>query len=315
MHTVPRVWERSERLPASAPSEEKYLATFSPDSAPVPTENKSPTSVVQTSTEMALVLPPFECPSIFNISGGTRLILISGGPGQRLKAERELGKCDLSHGGVDQVNDDFAWVPQRVAQELPQFFRTPSHFAGAKQVLDPTVWHDGAPKSVWSYDIFKRTVLYKFRDSAAAGGTADHFWENGINRTDRNVVTTAILFCSLQTVYRIMLACNLITPTARIAMPSSAIAIITIPIGAPASFSMAAGPFASNVLHWGTVTEQESKAIHSGGSATDCGGGASATCAGDSEKAAATCAGDSEKTGANADAVAAATKRARPSSE
>lgn len=68
----------------------------------------------------------------------------------------------------------------------------------------PTVWHDGAPKSVWSYDIFKRTALYKFRDSAAAGGTADRFWENGINRTDKNVVTTAVLFCSLQTIYRII---------------------------------------------------------------------------------------------------------------
>ena len=58
------------------------------------------------------------------------------------------------------------------------------------------------------------------------------------------------------------LACNLITPTARIAIPSGGIACITIPIGAPASFSMAAGPFASNALHWGTVTKQEYDTIH-----------------------------------------------------
>ena len=224
---------------------------------------------------MALVLPPVECPCIFYISGGTRLILVSGGPGQRLTAERELGKCGLSHGGVDQANDDFAWVQQRVTEALPQFFRTPSNFEGAEQNHVPTVWHDGAPKSVWSYNIFKRTALYKFRDGAAAGDTADSFWENGINRTDKNVVTTVVLFCSLQTIYRIMLACNLITPTARIAIPSGGIACITIPIGAPASFSMAAGPFASNALYWGTVTEQEYDTIHApngDGSATDGGG-------------------------------------------
>jgi hypothetical protein len=88
------------------------------------------------------------------------------------------------------------------------------------------------------------------------------FWEHGLNRTDTSTVKTALLFCSLETIYRILLKCGLITATARICVPNGGLTIVNLPIGAPPSMCIAAGPYASRALHWGTVTKQEYDAIH-----------------------------------------------------
>ena len=210
-------------------------------------------------------LPEVNCPCMFDITGGTRLFCVSNGPGQRVAREREAGKCEVSHGGEDPVHADFAFVPAKVTKELLPFLRTPSRFAGAKQMFRPSVWHDGTPKSAFSYDVFRRTALYDFEDcmhESAAPATADVFWEKALNRTDTDTVTTVLLFCSLETMYRILRKCNLITRVARICMPSGGFFEINIPIGAPASFTIAAGPYASNALHWGTVNQAEHDALH-----------------------------------------------------
>ena len=85
---------------------------------------------------------------------------------------------------------------------------------------------------------------------------------DGVNRVDKDTITTVILFCSLETIYKILRECDLVTPTGRICMPSGGIAMINLPIGGLPSFSIAAGPFASNAMHWGTDTEAEYRAIH-----------------------------------------------------
>ena len=89
-------------------------------------------------------LPPTKCPEIFEITGGTRLFLVSGGPGHRLTREREAGKCELSHGGLERTNQDMAFVPAYVTAELSTYFRTPSLFEGAALSTCPVVWHDRA---------------------------------------------------------------------------------------------------------------------------------------------------------------------------
>ena len=231
-----------------------------------------------------------KCPAIFDISGGTRLFCVSGGPGHRFTQERMRGKCEVSHTGVDQVNSAMDFVPIEVTRALKEFFRTPSNFKGADENFIPVVYNDGAPKSRHSCQVFMQTALYSFRngmdaaddtgDEAAGAGageaagkvTANYFWQNGLNRSDVNTVKTAVLFCSLETIYRILRKCNLITPSARITMPSGGIAVINLPIGALPSFSIAAGPFASHTLHWGTVTEQEYTSIHGPAGASEAAG-------------------------------------------
>ena len=88
--------------------------------------------------------------------------------------------------------------------------------------------------------------------------TANDFWENRVNWSDTTTVTTAIFFfffCSLQTINRNLCKCRLITPSARITMPSVGIAVINLSIGAPPSFSIAVGPYAPHALHCGTAAE------------------------------------------------------------
>lgn len=252
-----------------------------------------------------------KCPAMFYTSGGTCLICVSGGPGNRFTQERMRGKCEVSHTGADQVNSALDFVPIKVTRALKEFIRTPSNFKGADRNCIPVVYHDGAPKSEHSYQVFVQTALYSFRDgmpaadgtgdeAAGAGAgeeaagagtgeaagkvTADYFWQNGLNRSDVNTVKTAVLFCSLETIYRILRKCNLITPSARITMPSGGIAVINLPIGALPSFSIAAGPFASHTLHWGTVTEQEYTSIHGPAGASEA-AGASEVAGGEEKRA------------------------------
>lgn len=71
--------------------------------------------------------------------------------------------------------------------DVEQIIRVPSLFDGAEIDFVPDVWHDGAPKSVMSYDMFKQVGMFKHVDKMqdlVAEPSVDLFWEQGLNRTD-----------------------------------------------------------------------------------------------------------------------------------
>lgn len=216
---------------------------------------------------IADVLPSFKCPAIFNISGGTRLFCVLGGPGQRTEVERTHGKHDqLSSTIVDQPSTVLtSQVVSKVCEALPGIFTVQSYFAGASIDFEPHVWHDGAPKSQMSYQMFKQFAMFKHVDkmqSLVGEPGLDVFWAQGLNRSDTKTLTNLILFCSNESLGRILRGCNLVTQDARVYAPSGGIVVINIPIGAQAGFGVSCGPFAHHALHWGSTTAEEYHAIH-----------------------------------------------------
>ena len=267
------------------------------------------------------VLPQFACPAIFDISGGTRLFCVMGGPGKRMEVERTHGKYghDLSTTTIVDQPWDMATkeVVTKVAEALPGIIRTPSFFNGVNVDYRPTVWHDGAPKSVMSYNVFKQIAMFPYVDAMKGPPTmgrvrrellegrwtragqkyvletygympddddeflalegyrpeddvfdcefapsVDYFWEHALNRVDNKLVKTVILFCSSESLGRILRGTNLVTQDARICTPSGGIVPITIPIGVQASVGICCGPYGHHAMHWGSTTEAEYRAIH-----------------------------------------------------
>jgi hypothetical protein len=214
------------------------------------------------------VLPSFKCPAIFDISGGTRLFCVLGGPGQRAEVERAHGKHDQlsSNTIVDQPSAVLtSQVVAKVCEALPGIFTTQSYFTGASIDFVPHVWHDGAPKSEMSYHMFKQLAMFKHVDKMqglVGEPSLDVFWAQALNRTDTKTLTTQILFCSNESLGRIVRGCNLVTPDARLYVPSGGIVMFNIPIQAQAGMAVACGPFSHHGLHWGSVTAEEYQAIH-----------------------------------------------------
>lgn len=206
-------------------------------------------------------------PQIFDRVGGTRLFLVSGGPCQRLARERTDGVCDISNAKPHAYNQDFSFVAQKMTQELEAYLNTAALYPGARQDNRPTIWHDGRLKSIGSYDIFKRTALYGFDDAlkhldysiADTVDMAAYFWKHGLNREDRSTVRTAILFCGVETMYRILRKCGLITETSRIQIASGGFFTVNVPIGARPSFTLGMGPFGRQSLCWGNATKTEAE--------------------------------------------------------
>jgi|688.fasta_scaffold40918_4 hypothetical protein len=214
------------------------------------------------------VLPIFKCPAIFDISGGTRVFCVLGGPGQRTEVERSQGKHghDLSTNTiVDQPSYVLTKeVVTKVVKALEEITRVVPYFDGAAIDYIPDVWHDGAPKSVMSYEIFKQVAQFrhvdKMKDSTKQA-SIDVFWEEALNRSDVTLVKTVIVFCSNESLGRILRGTNLVLPNARTCAASGVIIPINIPINVQASICLGCGPLAHQDLHWGTTTEQEYQAI------------------------------------------------------
>jgi hypothetical protein len=213
-------------------------------------------------------LPAFKCPAIFEISGGTRVFCVMGGPGQRTEVERTQGK----HGHtlstntiVDQPSCVLAKeVVTKVVKALEEITRVIPYFDGAAIDYIPDVWHDGAPKSVMSHEIFEQVAQFrhvnKMKDSTKHA-SIDVFWEEALNRTDVTLVKTVIVFCSNESLGRILRGTNLLLPNARTCAASGVIIPINIPINAQASLCLGCGPFAHHDLQWGTTTKEEYQAM------------------------------------------------------
>lgn len=222
---------------------------------------------------MDLVLPEFQCPAIFNLVGGTRIFLVRGGPGKRGMVERTTGKCEVSNTSVD-VPYKTRVISDRLAVQLETLLTTTNRFDGARIDPVPTVFHDGAPKSIDSFLGFTSTTLMSFRDgmvNAPEQVDATYFWDHphGRNFTNIDVLKTVVVFCSMETIYRVLLVGKIITPTSRIFCGSGGIVPVMFPIQAPASLAVGMGPFANGALRWGLVTEEEyngvQQLLHGGG--------------------------------------------------
>lgn len=192
-----------------------------------------------------------------------------GGPGQRTEVERTQGK----HGHtlstntiVDQPSCVLAKeVVTKVVKALEEITRVIPYFDGAAIDYIPDVWHDGAPKSVMSHEIFEQVAQFrhvnKMKDSAKHA-SIDVFWEEALNRTDVTLVKTVIVFCSNESLGRILRGTNLLLPDARTCAAGGVIIPINIPINAQASVCLGCGPFAHHNLQWGTTTKEEYQAMH-----------------------------------------------------
>lgn len=87
--------------------------------------------------------------------------------------------------------------------------------------------------------------------------SAEQVWQEALNRTKYNTLEQAIVFCSVNTMYRILQTLELITADARILIASGAIAVVNVPIFGNPSFSIGAGKQGIRSLQWGTVTRDE----------------------------------------------------------
>ena len=177
--------------------------------------------------------------------------------------ERSQGKCELSNSNPDAADlEQTERYMLEVVNALPSFLRELSLFRGAQQDTWPSVYHDGAAKSMASFDAFTRMARYGFNNMMKDGAASlDQFWASGLNH-DIDVVKPVILFCSNESLNRILRGCDLATSQARFVAPAGGIAVVNIPVGAHPSVMICAGPFAHHAMHWGTVNQAEYTQIH-----------------------------------------------------
>ncbi len=215
--------------------------------------------------------------------------------------ERSQGKCELSNSNPDAADlEQTERCMLEVVKALPSFLRELSLFRGAQQDTWPSVYHDGAAKSMASFDAFTRMATYAFNNMMKDGAASlDQFWASGLNH-DIDVVRPVILFCSNESLNRILRGCDLATSQARFVAPSGGIAVVNIPVGAHPSMMVCAGPFAHHAMHWGTVTQAEYTQIHASASASASGGGGAS---GDSGGDSGSVGGDSGSVGGDSGSV------------
>lgn len=203
-------------------------------------------------------LPDVSCPIIFNIAGGTRVFLVRAGPGERSSKERTDGKCNLSFKSDDKPNHRTDEVQSKVALELEGIISRVNNFKGATIDTLPTIFHDGQPKSVHSYNVFRSVAAMPHNDGmkdAPDEVTADYFWNYGMNRTDVKTLTSIIVFAGTKTIYSVLAAAN---SYSRIIVGAGAIVPVMFPINGMPSVAIGMGEFAPNAMRWGIVTEEES---------------------------------------------------------
>ena len=200
-------------------------------------------------------------PPMFKTGPDTRLLLVSGGPCERLETERQTHACATELLVGTTFSNNFKFVALDTTQELERFVNMDSSYPGVRLSRVPSVWHDGRPKSQGSYDVFKQTALFAhqavMRDMPEAPDLAEAVWERALNRTKYDALEQAIVFCSVNTMYRFLQTLELITPDARILIASGAIAIVNVPIFGQPSFGIGAGKQGVRSLQWGTVTRSE----------------------------------------------------------
>ena len=208
-------------------------------------------------------LPMVDTSYIFEMTGGSRIFLIRGGPGNRSTKERTTGKCDLSMSQDSGQNRITAHVQSTVAHALEGISTRVNKFTGPSAVrvqTRPILFHDGQPKSIDAYEIYKSCVHGPFDDGmvdAPEVVTADFFWSR-INRTDAAVLNTIFVFAGTKTIYRVLAAVNC---HARIIAASGTVIPVVFPVVGKPSLGIGMGPFAPNCLRWGNVTEEEVKQL------------------------------------------------------
>ena len=191
--------------------------------------------------------------------------MVHAGPGKRVVLERQQGKCDISEVVNDGVipGHGLTETSQVTASvELEALVTTLSRFDGATQDLVPQVFHDMAEKSIYSYDIFKTHARMKFRDGmkrlrdAGIELTPTAWWDHGTNRKDIMRQTSVVVFCSMQTIYQVLAAANIL---GRFTSASGGITVVNFPIGGQPSLCLGQGTMARGNLRWGVVTEDETQ--------------------------------------------------------
>jgi hypothetical protein len=188
---------------------------------------------------------------------GVRLICVSGGPCTSLDAEVASG--------TQVFSEAKQFVAEKAVEGLRPFLTTPSNFAHPPFDSKPIVFHDGRPKSKGTYEVFKAKSLMAFEDGMSPPSSSRFqvhvgiVWYTIINRLVENATTTrpVILFCSVNTMYRILRTLNLITDTARIIISSGGYLVINIPRHALPSFNVGCGPWAWQSLVWAVNTKDE----------------------------------------------------------
>lgn len=212
------------------------------------------------STEYKHTLPDAKCPLFFDLIGGTRVFLVRGGPGVRSSKERTDGKCDLSFKRGDYSDAKRTEHVQTViAEEIEKIITTNNKFDGAIINTVPTVYHDGQPKSIDSYDIFREMTSIAYTDGMSDVKDdekidANYFWNHGINRTDSKTITSIIVFAGMKTILQVLKASGCFS---RITCAAGGIIPVMVPISGNMSVALGMGPYAHSALRWGSVTKDE----------------------------------------------------------
>mgnify|MGYP000282776735 CR=1 FL=1 len=213
-------------------------------------------------------LPKITFDKIFDMVGGSRVYLIRAGPGNRSVKERTEGKCDLSFSNDHGQTNITDYVQSTVARALEEITTRNNKFTGPSKtrvVTRPLIFHDGQPKSIDAYNIYKSSVHGPFDDGmklapesmTIADVTADFFWSH-LNRTDASVLNTIFVFSGTETIYRVLAAANC---HARLLAGSGTVIPVVFPVVGKPSMGIGMGPFAPNFLRWGNITEEEAAAV------------------------------------------------------
>ena len=227
---------------------------------------------------MALILPKHEDPMLVTPNPGLRLICVSGGPCTSLGTEMQSGVLDRT--GPQVGSEAKAFVAEKAIDGLPQFLDTVSNYGTRVPVNRvPTIYHDGRTKSKWTYDICKQRRLQKFNDGMhqstdkrdivplsfdvrCVADAPQLVWTHIMTwHMPKHEIDQVVLFCSVNTMYRILRSLKLITDTARILIASGGYLVINIPHNALPSFNVGAGPWGWQSMVWGTATQTEHAAF------------------------------------------------------
>lgn len=208
-------------------------------------------------------LPHVELPKIFALGGGCRLFLVRSGPGAKSKIERETGApaLTLSQAADATVTPITRWTQQRVAVGVEPYLTGLNKFEkpSLRVVPKPVVFHDGALKSMASYNLFVEQTPIPFVDGmtdAPAEADADFFWSK-INRTNPQVLETFVVFCGMDTIARVL---SYAGHAGRAICGAGAIVPVVLPVAAPPIVVVGMGPNDRNWLHWGNITKEEEAA-------------------------------------------------------
>lgn len=202
-------------------------------------------------------------PNFFNTIGGTEVIFVRAGPGNRAYQEGLRGKCEESFKPTDAPTAETAVIQRDTARYLNTVLRLfHKKFAEpSKTTLDniARIYHDGTPKAVASFNTIKDNLTVDFIDGMLHKpddvNTDDWFEKDGWNNSDINVVRRLVIIGSTTTMYNILAMAK--AKIQRVRMAAGAIIHFAFPFGAEPSVTLGCGPHSENALLWANASEKE----------------------------------------------------------